>query len=130
MKKLRITVEGKTYEVTVEEFDTGGQPTAPAPTSAPVAAASVGSAPAVAPAPASAAAAGGGAGLVASPLAGKVVTISAALGQQVNEGDQLIVLEAMKMNTFINAPQSGKVTEILVQPGDGVEEGQGLIRLG
>lgn len=135
MKKLRITVEGKTYEVMVEEFDAGGQDAAPAAQSAapaaPVASASVSPAAAAPPAPAPAppAGGGGGAGLVASPLAGKVVTVSVTNGQEVNEGDQLIVLEAMKMNTFVNAPHAGKVVEILIQPGDGVEEGQGLIRL-
>lgn len=130
MKKLRITVEGKTYEVMVEEFDAGGQPAA-APAPGPVASASISSAAPAPSAPSPAPAhASGGPGVVTSPLAGKVVTVSVTVGQQVNEGDQLIVLEAMKMNTFVNAPQAGKVAEILVQSGDGVEEGQGLIRLG
>ena len=52
-----------------------------------------------------------------------VVTV----GQAVKEGDHLLTLEAMKMNTFVFAPQSGKVTEIRTAVGDAVEERQVLM---
>ncbi len=125
MKKLRITVEGKAYEVLVETLDAGA-PTA----SAPVASAPV-SAPVVAPsAPAPKAAAPSGPGIVTSPLAGKVVAVQVNVGDTVTAEQSLITIEAMKMNTYIYAPQAGKVTEVLVKAGDAVEEGAVLVRLG
>ncbi len=63
------------------------------------------------------------------PLAGKVVAVHATPGQKVAEGDQLITLEAMKMNTFIYAPHGGTVAQVLVVVGDAVEEGQVLVQL-
>ena len=51
------------------------------------------------------------------------------VGQEVKAGEQVATLEAMKMNTFINAPADGKVAEILVTVGTAVQEGQGLIRI-
>ncbi len=65
-----------------------------------------------------------------SPLAGKIVAVDVKQGSQVEEGDQILTLEAMKMNTYVYAPVSGKVTEVLVSPGEGVEEGQLLLRIG
>jgi pyruvate carboxylase len=52
-----------------------------------------------------------------------------AAGQQVKEGDHLLTLEAMKMNTFVFAPRAGKVAEVKVSVGAAVEEGQPLVRL-
>jgi glutaconyl-CoA/methylmalonyl-CoA decarboxylase subunit gamma len=135
MKKLRVTVEGKVYEVLVEMLDDAGSsaPAAPAPAAArpaPAALASMAapaSAPAAAPKPAALAA--GGAGEIPSPLAGKVVSIDVAVGQTVAEGAQVATIEAMKMNTYIYAPRAGTVAAILVNPGDGVEEGGPLLRL-
>jgi glutaconyl-CoA/methylmalonyl-CoA decarboxylase subunit gamma len=133
MKKLRVTVEGKTYEVLVEMLDaTGASASTPAAISAaPIGAhttvPSVVAAPAPAPASKPAAA---GAGDIASPLAGKVVSIDVKAGQSVEEGAQVATVEAMKMNTYIYAPKAGVVSAILVNPGDGVEEGTALLRLG
>jgi len=134
MKKLRITVEGKAYDVTVEvleDTDTGmvALPSAPAaaPSAAPAAPAP---APVAAPAAAAPAAAPAGAGEVPSPLAGTVVSVDVAVGDSVNAGDQVLVLEAMKMNNVVQAPTSGTVTAIAVQPGATVVEGQGLLTLG
>ena len=144
MKKLRITVEGKAYDVLVELLDEtpngfpGPSPqmesrhvAAPvaAPPPAPVAAAPA--APASAPAPAAAPADGAnGAGNVPSPLAGKVVGIDVKVGDVVKEGAQVATLEAMKMNTYIYAPKAGRVEQVFVNPGDAVNEGTPLLRVG
>lgn len=132
MKKLRVTVEGKAYEVLVELLDeTGPAPAAPAvapaPVAAPAALAPI-SAPAASPAAPKPAAAGG-AGDIPSPLAGKVVSIDVKVGQAVAEGAQVATVEAMKMNTYIYAPRAGTVAAVLVNPGDGVEEGAPLLRI-
>jgi biotin carboxyl carrier protein len=134
MKKLRVTVEGKVYEVLVEILDEG----APAAPAAPVAAAAAPAAAApaaVAPAPvavppAPAARRGpAGAGDIVCPLSGKLVSIDVTPGQTVEEGTQVATIEAMKMNTYIYAAKPGKIAEILAAPGDGVEEGFVLIRM-
>lgn len=125
MKKLRITVEGKAYEVLVETLDAPTTASAAPIMSAPVAA------PVVAPAaPAPKAAAPAGPGIVTSPLAGKVVAVQVNVGDTVTSNQSLITIEAMKMNTYVYAPQAGKVTEVLVKAGDAVEEGAVLARLG
>ncbi len=132
MKKLRVTVEGKVYEVLVEMLDEGPATTAPsaAPAvSAPVASSPLAPAATPAPAPAPRAPAAAGAGDVPCPLAGKVVSIDVKVGQSVAEGAQVATVEAMKMNTYIFAPRTGRVDAILVNAGDGVEEGTVLLRL-
>lgn len=126
IRKLRITVADKAYDVMVEVLDEAGS-SGPAPSragGAPV------SAPVVAPAAAKPAAPAAGAGSVVSPLAGKVVSISVNVGDSVKEGDTVVVLEAMKMNTLVTASATGKVSAILVAAGDAVEEGQALITIG
>lgn len=129
MKKLRITVDGKVFDVSVELLDQVSSTTA-APAPAPVAApAPAASAPVAAPAPAPAPAAAG-AGDVPSPLAGKVVSLDVAAGASVKAGDQILTLEAMKMNTIIYAPASGTLTAFCVNPGDTVQEGQALAKIG
>ena len=130
MKKLRITVDGKVFDVSVELLDQVSSTTA-APAPAPVAApAPAASAPVAAPAPAPAPAAAAGAGDVPSPLAGKVVSLDVAAGASVKAGDQILTLEAMKMNTIIYAPASGTLTAFCVNPGDTVQEGQALAKIG
>lgn len=132
-KTLRISFNGKTYEVVAEllgEDDAAPAPArvaAPAPVAAAAAAAPAAAAPKPAAAPAHAAA--GGAGVIPSPLAGKVVSIDVKVGQQVAEGAQLATLEAMKMNTLIYAPKGGTVAAVHANPGDAVEEGQPLLTL-
>jgi len=133
MKRLRVTVEGKVYDVLVEMLEEAGSPAGnPVPASTPVAA-PVAAAPA-APAPAAPAAVTvhktAGAGDIVSPLAGKVVSIDVKVGQAVDEGTQVATLEAMKMNTYVYAPRAGRVTAVVANPGDGVEEGAVLVRLG
>lgn len=123
MKKLRVTVDGKTYDVEVQMLDEGAKappPPASTPSPAPAPKAAISSTPISSSATP---------GDVPSPLSGKVVSIDVKEGQVVAEGQQLLTLEAMKMNTYINAPKAGKVEKILVHPGDLVQEGQPLIKL-
>ena len=125
MDRLRITVEGKTYEVVVEKI-AGGETTTPSATPVVRTNVTAAAAPAKAAPAAAAKASSGGAGDVPSPLAGLVQAISAEVGATVAEGDLVITLEAMKMFTPINSPKGGKITAIHVKVGDAVEEGQAL----
>lgn len=127
MKKLRVTVDGKVFEVTVEMTDEPA--VSQSPSAAPVASAAPAAAPvAAAPAaPAPAAPGAGAPGSVHSPLAGKVVSVDVKLGATVAVGAQLVTIEAMKMNTFVFADRAGTVTAITAQPGSAVEEGASLL---
>ena len=119
MKNYTITVNGNVYEVTVEEGFTGA---ASAPAAAPKAA----PAPAAAPAaPAGAA----GAVAVTAPMPGKILGVKASAGQAVKRGQVLLILEAMKMENEIVAPQDGTVATINVAVGDSVEPGATLATL-
>ncbi len=138
MKKLRVTVDGKVYDVLVEMLDDASAPTrAPAAPFAAAVPAPVAAAPALAPAPvavpvaapATPPPASAGSGGVPSPLAGKVVSIDVKVGDAVTEGAQLVTLEAMKMNTFVYAPRAGKVAAVHATPGEAVEEGAALLTL-
>ena len=130
-KHLRITVEGKAYDVVVEDLteDSGStfyQPPAGAPAPAPAAPAPAAPAPAAAP---SAAPAAAGAKDKVSPLGGVVLEISVSVGDAVTAGQQVAVLEAMKMKTVVAADYDGKVTAILVKVGDAVDSGQPLMTI-
>ena len=103
MKNYTITVNGVAYDVTVEEKGAGAAPVAAAPVAAPVAAA-----PAAAPAPAAPAAAAGGIEVKAG-AAGKVFQIAANVGQSVAAGDPVVIIEAMKMEIPVVAPEAGTV---------------------
>jgi glutaconyl-CoA/methylmalonyl-CoA decarboxylase subunit gamma len=124
IKKLRVTVDGKAFDVTVEIPD---EPNSrPAAVPAPAApAAPVQAAPQAAPAP-SAPARAAAPGDIPSPLSGRVTALIARPGQAVKEGEHIITLEAMKMNTFVFAPAAGTISKILVAVGDTVDEGQAL----
>lgn len=118
--KLKVTVDGKVYEVEVE--------VAPeAPQTLPTFVVQSG---AVA-IPAAAGAAGGDSGAVAdeakvlrSPVSGIVWKSNVRVGQTIEAGDLLFVLEAMKMETEVTAPIGGKVAEVKVNQGDSVKSGQ------
>ena len=120
MKNYRITVNGNTYDVTVEESGAPAAAAAPAPAAAPAAPAAPAAAPA-APAPA-----GGGSVEITSSVPGKVLRIEAQAGAQVASGDAIIVLEAMKMEVPVVAPQGGTVVSVNVSAGDMVESGDVL----
>ena len=132
MKNYTITVNGNVYEVTVEEGFTGAASTpkaaAPAPTAAPAPAAAPKAAPAPAAAPAAPAGAAG-AVAVTAPMPGKILGVKASAGQAVKRGQVLLILEAMKMENEIVAPQDGTVATINVAVGDSVEPGATLATL-
>lgn len=121
MKTYTITVNGNVYNVTVEEGQTSGAPAA-APVAAPKAA------PAAAP-KAAAPAASAGSVKVTAGAAGKVFKVEASVGQAVKAGDPVIILEAMKMEIPVVAPQDGTVVSIDVAVGDAVEAGATLASL-
>lgn len=126
MKNYTITVNGNVYEVTVEEGFTGAasapKAAAPAPKAAPAAA------PKAAPASAAAPAAAGSVAVTA-PMPGKILGVKASAGQAVKRGQVLLILEAMKMENEIVAPQDGTVASINVAVGDSVEPGATLATL-
>lgn len=116
MKNYTITVNGNVYDVVVEEGASTGAPVAKAP-AAPKAA------PKAAPAAAPAAAGGAGAVKVEAGAAGKIFKIEAKVGQAVKKGDAVVILEAMKMEIPVVAPQDGTIASIDVAVGDAVEAG-------
>ena len=131
MKSYTITVNGNVYDVTVEE-KVGGAMAAPAPVRpvAPVVA-PVAAAPVVAPAaptPAPAAQSAGDVKITAG-AAGKVFKLEASVGQSVKAGEAVLILEAMKMEIPVVAPQDGTVASIDVAVGDSVEAGALLATL-
>ena len=153
MNKYQYKVQGVDYEVEIEEVEGNiakvnvngipfevelqkpinaakhpqlAKPKVEAPK--PVAAAPV--AAAVPAAPAQPAAAAGAGSPVKSPLPGTITEIKVAVGQQVNVGDIVLVLEAMKMQNNIEAEYAGTVTSITVKPGETVMEGAVLLTIG
>lgn len=121
MKNYKITVNGTPYDVTVEE-GTGSTAPAAAPKSA-VKAIPKAAAPA---APKAASSGGAGAVKVIASVPGKIFKIEAKPGQKVKEGDTIVVLEAMKMEIPVVAPQEGTIASIDVAVGDAVENGDAL----
>ena len=121
MKSYTIPVNGKVYDVTVEENVGGAVAPAPRKAAAPVA-------PKAAPAAPKAAGAAGGIKVEAG-AAGKVFKIEANVGQKVSKGDAVVIIEAMKMEIPVVAPEDGTVASIDVAVGDAVEAGAVLATL-
>lgn len=120
MKSYTITVNGTVYDVTVEE---NGAVTAPA-ASAP----KMPAAPAKPAAPVAPAGAQGGI-KVNSPMPGKILDVKATVGTAVKKGQVILILEAMKMENEVVAPEDGTVASINVSAGDSVEAGVVLATL-
>lgn len=124
MKNYTITVNGNVYDVVVEEGASTGAPAPAAPKAAPKVA------PKAAPAAAPKAAAGAaGSVRVEAGAAGKVFKVEASVGQALKAGDTVVILEAMKMEIPVVAPQDGTVASIDVAVGDPVEAGALLATL-
>lgn len=125
--KYEVILNGKKYEVEVEEGkaillnESAYTPAAaPAPAGAP--------APAAAPAAPAASAPAGGTPITA-PLPGTVLSVKVSAGQTVKAGDVVAVIEAMKMENEIAAPQDGTVSSVAVSNGQAVESGTPLVYL-
>jgi biotin carboxyl carrier protein len=125
MKKYNITVNGKAYEVEVEEIGGASTPSYVAPTQPSAPKAAPKAAPKKAPAPATV-----GTGSISAPMPGTVLDIKVTEGQRVKAGDILLILEAMKMENEIVAPSDGKVSKINTSKGAAVNTGDALITLG
>ena len=100
MKRFNITVNGKAYDVAVEELDSSAAPVASAPVSAPVQA------------------------------AGTVLDVKVNVGDTVSKGQVIMILEAMKMENDIVASCDGKITSVLAKKGDTVNSGDALATIG
>ena len=118
MKNYTITVNGKSYEVSVEER--GGA-------SAPVTTASASVAPVAKAAPASSGSEGRV--KVVAPMSGKILGVKVSIGQAVKKGEVVAVLEAMKMENDIVALEDGTIASINVNVGDSVETNQTLVTI-
>ena len=125
MKMLRITLEGKTYEVGVEVLDHA----------APAAYSTTRVAQEAAPAPTTPAAASraipiaDGCRAVTSPMAGQVFKCLIKVGDTVTRNQVVVVLDAMKMETPVVSPFAGTVRDVLVREGDAVDEGHPLVQI-
>ena len=120
MKNLRITVNGTAYDVQVEELGGSSAPAEAAPALA--------AAPAPAAKPAAPAGAQGSV-VVKAPMPGTVVNVVVSAGQAVKAGDDLVFIEAMKMETPVKAPQDGTVATVDVAKGESVDSGKVLVTL-
>lgn len=106
MKSYRITVNGNVYDVTVEETTGNGAAAVPqAPTPAPQPAANAGNIE------------------IKSSVPGKVIAVEVSQGQAVKAGDTVVILESMKMEIPVVAPQDGTIASIAVSQGNDVENG-------
>lgn len=129
-KRFRVTVDGREYQVTVEDLSEGtgqlypqpGSMTIPPPPPAPAAVA-------VAAAASSVPRSQAGAADIVSTLGGVVDSVLVSVGQQVAQYDKVVVVEAMKMKTPMIAHRAGKVASITVKRGDAVDAGQVLVTL-
>jgi acetyl-CoA/propionyl-CoA carboxylase, biotin carboxylase, biotin carboxyl carrier protein len=114
-RTLPVEVDGKRFVVKVWVDETAAAPAAAATRARPRAAASASSA------------GGGGGGTVSAPMQGTIVKVLVAVGDAVESGQALVVLEAMKMENHINAEKSGTVKELRVATGDTVGTGDVLV---
>lgn len=115
MKSYRITVNGNVYDVTVEE--TTGNGAAPAPQSPAPQPVKIQQAAAQQPA------ANAGSVEIKSSVPGKVIAVEVSQGQAVKAGDTVVILESMKMEIPVVAPQDGTIASIAVSQGNDVENG-------
>ncbi|PIF01759.1 MAG: acetyl-CoA carboxylase biotin carboxyl carrier protein subunit [Propionibacterium sp.] len=117
--KLKVTVNGVAYDIEVEVEEQDIRPKSLL----------LGAATHHSTAPTTASVSGASSNAVTAPLAGSVARVLVSEGENIEAGQVLLVLEAMKMETEITAPAAGKVSAILVAPGDAVQGGQPLVEL-
>ena len=124
MKKLRVTLNGKSYEVDVEilQDDAPAMPYMPM-----VAAPAMAPAPAAAPSTAPKASAPSGSNTLVAPMNGVVIEIPAKVGDVVKTGQVVVILEAMKMKTNVSSDRDGKIAAVNISPNDSVEAGQVML---
>jgi len=125
MKKLKVTVDGKVFDVIVEVLEEGTPDetlgiTAQATDAQKQSQSQMGVLPPSGDAEP---------GIISSPMSGRVVSLDVKVGDEVKKGDRLVTVEAMKMHNYIDAPQSGRVSKIFVASGIPVEKGQALLKL-
>lgn len=116
MKKYKVNVNGNWYEIALELVDENDVKTATAP-----------AAPTQAPAATTAAPAG--AEVIKAPMPGTILSVNFAEGASVKKGDNLVILEAMKMENEIKAPRDGKIASVNVTKGAAVQSGDVLVTL-
>lgn len=139
MKKFKYKINGNEYEVAVDKFEDSTaevtvngtsykvelekpkEPEAAAPKIQRPVASSSGNT--------SSRPSGGGAGAVKSPLPGIIIDVLVNVGDEVQKGQTVVMLEAMKMENAINAPVAGKVTAVSANKGDSVLEGVTLVTI-
>lgn len=119
-ERYNISVNGKDYDVVVSPE---GEVSSLAPAATPSAA------PASAPAPAATPAVNTPATSVGAPMAGNIFKINVTPNQQVSDGDVILIMEAMKMETEVRSSHSGTVVSIEVREGDAVDVGQALVTI-
>lgn len=127
-KNFRITVDGRSYNVVVEDLDAAADPsysTATAAVAPAVPTTVAAPAPPAAPGPVPA-----GSGAIMAPLGGVVVSIDVALGRDVAVGDKVATIEAMKMKTDVLSKVAGKISNIAAKTNESVETGQVLMTVG
>jgi glutaconyl-CoA/methylmalonyl-CoA decarboxylase subunit gamma len=134
MKKLRVTLNGKVYDLTVEvleddeQYVTGSNMPSPLPPPPASRRKSVEPPPPAAPAAAPRATGSVDPDTILAPIAGTVQKVFVQAGTHVEEKTPVVMLDAMKMDTYIYAPRSGEVAEVCVNSGDSVQVGTCLIR--
>lgn len=128
MKMFRVVVNGNEYKVEIEELADGQTSAAPAAPQPAVPKPAPAAKPAAAPkaAPQAAPAAGGA---IAAPMPGTILSVSVAVGDKVEQGQVLLVLEAMKMENEIMAPSAGVVEQVNAVQGQSVNAGETLVVL-
>ena len=127
--KYKVTLNGRTYEVEVENGKAMLLSEYEAVAPAPVAAAPAVAAPAAAPAAPAAPAVTGAGEAVNAPMPGNILKVNVNVGDKVKAGTVLVVLEAMKMENEIVAPQDGTVASVNVSVGASVESGEVMLTL-
>ena len=130
LRKFKIAIDGKEYLVEMEEIGGVQQPVqAPVAAAAPVAAPVAAPAEQAAPAPAAAPVSAASGDAMTAPMPGTILRVLVNIGDEVNENQPLMILEAMKMENEVVANHAGKVAGIHVNQGQVVNAGDALITI-